>query len=244
MNFENKKYDDLNTKNTLFEQNNINYGDEYHHLTDKTEHLKKNVDISIQLKTKNDFDDSKKNKNDYNTHLKYGNYKILTYDKNGDPYLVLGPDYRYFYGLLIFNILFLLFIFYIFICFCSFKIKLIGFTLCFIQIFCFVFCALKNPGLPKKIYQNNKKSERYQRCEACKFIIDFDKNFMHCHICGCCCEGLDHHCVWTTKCIGVGNRIYFYLMLVFACLVIIYLVFATLLSVKPANNKCKRGLFK
>ena len=231
-----KKYED--SKNTPFGYNNHNFADEYHQLTDKTEHIKKDTDISIELEAKYNSNDSKKIYNN-NTHLKYGNYKILTYDKNGDPYLVIGPDYCYFYGLLTFNIIALLFMFYIFICYCSFTLKLIGLTLSFLQIFFFVFCSLKNPGLPKKIYQNHKKSDKYKRCEACKFMIDYEKKFRHCCICCCCCEGLDHHCPWTTKCIGVGNFIYFVLMCISAFVLVIYFAIATLLSVTVGNNKCK-----
>ena len=28
----------------------------------------------------------------------------------------------------------------------------------------------------------------------------------HCKLCGACCEGFDHHCMWIMKCVGKGNH--------------------------------------
>ena len=241
MNIEIKKINDLNTKNDLLQYNNKSSTDEYNKLADKTEYSKKNTNISIELGTINLLDDPKITYNNYDINLKYGKYKILTYDKNGDPYLVLGPDYGYFYGLLIFNFIVLIFMDYIYICYCPFIIKFIGFILCFIQLFSFVFCSLKNPGLPKKEYQNYKISEKYKRCKECKFIVDIDKNFRHCYFCCCCCEGYDHHCPWTTKCVGARNLFYFQLMIVLVFVIIIYFTIATILTVNPNSKKCKNS---
>ena len=36
----------------------------------------------------------------------------------------------------------------------------------------------------------------------------------HCRDCDMCIEGFDHHCPWTSKCIGKGNIVPFYVFIV------------------------------
>ena len=232
MSIKNKKNNDLNS-NTILTNKDIQNNNQYIELIDKSE----NSEISLAE------NNSSKNK----TPLKYGNYKILTYDKNGDPFLVVGPDISFFFGLLSFNIVILVIFFFIFYCYCSFLKQLIGFTLSFLQIFFFVFCSLKNPGLPKKKYQSNyllnSNCVNYKKCFDCNLIIDLDKKFSHCITCNCCCEGYDHHCVWTTKCVGKGNIIYFRLMIISVLVLMVYFSIVGT-SINPYLNKCKFTLFK
>ena len=79
------------------------------------------------------------------------------------------------------------------------------------SIFFFLICVLKNPGLPKKELQDEdllkNNDNQYIKCDKCNFIIDTSKNYKHCDICGCCCEGLDHHCPWTSN--VLEKEIYF-----------------------------------
>ena len=95
-----------------------------------------------------------------------------------------------------------------------------------------IICGIKNPGLPKKALQNEllliNEPNRYSKCPLCFFIIDKSKHYKHCEICKCCCEGLDHHCPWTSKCVGRGNIFYFHGMLVMVCVVFVYLIIAVL----------------
>ena len=51
------------------------------------------------------------NKNKDIIILSYGNYKIFTYDKNGDPLFLIGPDYAYFSFLFILNFIYFVFLF-------------------------------------------------------------------------------------------------------------------------------------
>ena len=87
--------------------------------------------------------------------------------------------------------------------------------------------ALKNPGIPKKELQKEilikENPDQYKKCDKFNFIIDPSKNNKHCGIYGCCCEGLDHHCPWTWKCVGKGNIFYFNGMLFMICFIFIYL---------------------
>jgi hypothetical protein len=46
----------------------------------------------------------------------------------------------------------------------------------------------------------------------------------HCWDCDVCIEGLDHHCPWTSKCIGKGNLVTFYVFVTTSCGLFIYLI--------------------
>ena len=175
-----------------------------------------------------------------NIILSYGNYRIFSYDKNGDPFFLIGPDYAYFSFLFIMNLIYFLFLSGLFIYICSFGFSFIGIILNLIQFILFIISGIKNPGLPKRELQNESLLEkdpyRFKRCPSCNFIIDNSKHYIHCNICGCCCEGYDHHCPWTSKCIGKGNIIYFNGTLFMICVIFIYVIIA-IICAKPDNGK-------
>ena len=168
--------------------------------------------------------------------LSYGNYKILMYDKNGDPLFLIGPDYTYFLSMLIVNLLYLIVLSGFFIYISPFYINIFGIILNMIQFMFFILCGIKNPGLPKKEIQNEflliQFPNQYKKCQLCKFIIDKTKKFSHCEICGCCCEGYDHHCPWTSKCVGKGNIFYFHSMIIMVFFILLYLIISLIFSNK------------
>jgi hypothetical protein len=53
-----------------------------------------------------------------------------------------------------------------------------------------------------------------------------DSKTNHCDDCNVCIEGYDHHCPWTSKCIGKGNIKSFYVFVTSTMLLIGYLIFA------------------
>ena len=85
----------------------------------------------------------------------------------------------------------------------------------------FLLTILQNPGMAQrdvsihsKSYLNIvKTSEIYNYCRFCKVIHRKDVPTEHCPDCGVCIEGLDHHCPWSSKCIGSGNIKAFYAFL-------------------------------
>ena len=182
------------------------------------------------------------NSNNKDLLLTYGNYKIFKYDKNGDPLFLIGPDYAYFSFLFILNLIYFIFLSGILFSLTRFILGFIGFILNLLQFIIFIICGFKNPGLPKRKLQNEKLllkyPNKYQRCPSCNFIIDKSKHFVHCYTCGCCCEGYDHHCPWTSKCIGKGNIFYFNLTLFMVCVIFIYIILAIILS-EPNKKKSK-----
>lgn len=58
------------------------------------------------------------------------------------------------------------------------------------------------------------------------------RNTQHCPDCDVCVTEYDHHCPWTSKCIGGGNivRFYIFLAMVPIYLIYVFVAFATLMS--------------
>ena len=171
--------------------------------------------------------------------LIYGKYRIFCYNSKGDPLFLIGPDYSYFISMLIMNLIYFVFFNYLLIILIQYYIALIGIILNIIQLLFFILACIKNPGLPKKSLQNElllyNEPDRYIRCQKCFFIIDQTKNYRHCDDCGCCCEGYDHHCPWTSKCVGKGNIFYFNGMIFMISIIFIYFILAFLFT-KPKKK--------
>lgn len=68
----------------------------------------------------------------------------------------------------------------------------------------------RNPNLHSKGYLNKVKTVDHTKfCKTCKTIARKDIYTEHCSFCEYCVEELDHHCPWSSKCIGKGNMIAF-----------------------------------
>ena len=84
---------------------------------------------------------------------------------------------------------------------------------------------LINPGIPeRKYFMNEYKQEetiKYSRCKKCNIIVPYDKNIIHCVDCDICILNHDHHCIWTGKCIGKRNKVFFYIFIISLFLYII-----------------------
>ena len=170
------------------------------------------------------------NNNNKNIILNYGRYRIFSYNSKGDPLFLIGPDYSYFISMLIMNLIFFIFFNYLLLTFTKLLVGIIGVILNIIQLFFFIIASIKNPGLPKKEIQNevllNTEPDKYKRCNSCLFIVEKNKKYVHCNVCQICCEGYDHHCPWTSKCVGKGNIFYFNTTLTLVSIVFFYLILA------------------
>ena len=170
------------------------------------------------------------NNNNKNIILNYGRYRIFSYNSKGDPLFLIGPDYSYFISMLIMNLIFFIFFNYLLLTFTKLLVGIIGVILNIIQLFFFIIASIKNPGLPKKEIQNevllNTEPDKYKRCKSCLFIVEKNKKYVHCNVCQICCEGYDHHCPWTSKCVGKGNIFYFNTTLTLVSIVFFYLILA------------------
>ena len=104
--------------------------------------------------------------------------------------------------------------------------------------------SLINPGIPPKKYflENFSISqsdiEHYIICKKCKIIMDLDKGTEHCIDCDICVIGNDHHCMWTSKCIGKNNLFFFNAFYRLILLHIFYMMFC-LFSLALFNKKNK-----
>ena len=143
---------------------------------------------------------------------KVGNCHAFFGNNNGDPIIIIGPQWPMFIALtLIVNVIVWFFIIRFWFVY-SKVFKGIGiFCVLFFQI-TFTHCFIINPGFPKNDIgrQTGIPKEQYRFCPECKFYYDVNKNVNHCFDCGICIEGYDHHCPWTSKCIGKKNLYSFY----------------------------------
>ena len=57
----------------------------------------------------------------------------------------------------------------------------------------------------------------------------------HCQDCGVCIEEHDHHCPWTSKCIGRGNLYPFYVF-VFSTLMLFFFMIIMSMYIVTSNN--------
>ena len=111
-------------------------------------------------------------------------------------------------------------------------IKYLGLFIYFSFIISYTLVCISDPGIPSKDYylenyEVDKMSiKNYRICRKCKIVMDLDKNTEHCVECGVCVMENDHHCPWTSKCVGKKNIHFFFAFLTTLFMHIGYLVFA------------------
>ena len=96
-----------------------------------------------------------------------------------------------------------------------------GLSILLFHDFAFLATICKNQGLPprnpnyhSKGYLNKVKTVDHTKyCRTCKTIARKDVYTEHCSFCEYCVEELDHHCPWSSKCIGKGNMLPFKLFI-------------------------------
>jgi len=78
-------------------------------------------------------------------------------------------------------------------------------------------------------------------CTKCHVFKSRLKNVVHCHDCGICVYGYDHHCPWMGKCIGGRTQRAFYSFLFFVFTLLIYVMIAVISLPHSATRKAKYG---
>ena len=145
---------------------------------------------------------------------------LFWYDSTNNPRIVIGSNWILFLFAFVVFVLFYIVIF-IFVWDHTFLLlNIFGIALGFIQLLLYLITSLKNPGVQLRKPRNSSMPS----CEFCGCLIVKGTRQRHCFICDACFIGYDHHCPWTSKCIGEENKKYFYLFLFFTFFVFMYLV--------------------
>ena len=110
----------------------------------------------------------------------------------------------------------------------NYLMKILGIITFLFFFLCYTLVFLINPGYPKHDLESKtgEPRDKYRWCGACKIWVSIEKKTNHCFDCGICIEGYDHHCPWTSKCIGRRNLYSFYIFVTTTFLMIFYFIFA------------------
>jgi hypothetical protein len=76
-------------------------------------------------------------------------------------------------------------------------------------------------------------------CRKCRFHVA--RGSFHCVYCDVCIEGYDHHCPWTSKCIGKNNLIRFYLFVFLTPILMVYCTFAFVFTMDHGGQQVGGG---
>lgn len=145
-------------------------------------------------------------------------------DINGDPLIILGPQWPLFLGLFILLSFSYFFIHY-YLDYHSFQILLkFGWPLYIIWSITYLITSLKNPGYPKTNLESVRGSKEMSYCDKCEIWYKPESQTIHCDKCDICIEGYIHHCSCTGHCIGTRNKNMFYLFVVFSTIFLSYLL--------------------
>ena len=108
-------------------------------------------------------------------------------------------------------------------------VKYLTTTVFVIYIISYTFLFLINPGIPgREYYKKNIKltkeeKKNYRKCSKCNIIIPKSLKVVHCQKCEICIIHQDHHCPWSSKCIGEYNIYIFNLFCIMLCVYLIFL---------------------
>ena len=171
-----------------------------------------------------------------NNRSRKGNMKMFLYNNLNEPLIVLGPDWINSLIMIILLILVIFYYFYFFKNTINSTIRFYGKIISIIQIFLYLICFLKNPGIPSKNLwienyfknKNNDNNKNYsiKICKDCKIIIESTEHIEHCKICNVCVMDKEQHNLWIGKCIGRNNKYYYYCFIFMTGVLIFYLIFA------------------
>ena len=148
-------------------------------------------------------------------YKKIGKVYAFFGNKDGDPILMIGPQWPMYLFLTswVFGVIITFLYLFWDVYTPSFKITGIVFLTLFELSYTYTFVI--NPGYPRNDNdrKNGEPREDFRFCTDCKFFVNVHKKVNHCYDCGICIEGYDHHCPWTSKCIGKRNKYSFYMFM-------------------------------
>ena len=101
----------------------------------------------------------------------------------------------------------------------SIIIKIIGILVYLFFVSTYTLTCIMDPGIitPDYYLENYEvdkmKIQNYRICKKCNAVMDLDKGVEHCVDCDICIIGNDHHCPWSSKCVGKKNIFMFRLFI-------------------------------
>jgi len=167
-----------------------------------------------------------------------GNLRVLMW-RNGEPFFVLGPDWAFsiclYTMVIIFGGMFTIYTYN------HDGVVLFGLslTLWLGLLLSFSMTVFMNPGIQLKDRPMPKDVElgaKLRSCHTCGIIPE--KGTVHCADCDVCIKDYDHHCPWTSKCVGGGNLTWFYAFLAFLAGYLIFMIFGS--AILSVNTKKRR----
>ena len=157
------------------------------------------------------------------------------FDKNNNPFFVIGPHW---YLFLLMNIIIcsLTIFMYKTLLKLSNSIFTIGYFISlFFVLICYYISFLINPGI---VLNRKLDDENTNYCSKCKVYYKLSSKVNHCNLCEVCIEGFDHHCVWVGKCIGKKNIKPFYGIIVSVGITYIFLIITfVIIYINKKNEK-------
>ena len=156
-----------------------------------------------------------------------GNMLMFCYDKNGVPLIAIGPNWCLAISMKILIDVVSISFFYFLWNFLIIYIKIPGIIIYCTQSVIYLLSIITNPGIPPKDlwlenYKHLDEIGSYRICNICKVIMRNDDGTDHCDLCNTCIIGADHHCPWTSKCVGKKNLKIFQLFVFMTFTLMIY----------------------
>lgn len=153
----------------------------------------------------------------------YGNVLTIYYTheitKYNEPIIVIGPQwYVFLFGFIIFTA-FECFIYSILWEKSKGVLYFVGCIINLVQLVTYLFLFLSNPGIVVRPANKDEAMCRY--CQCVKYVNQHQR---HCQICDACFLNLDHHCPWTSKCVGYRNVFLFRAFIGFTMMMFMWLV--------------------
>ncbi|KAH7032290.1 DHHC palmitoyltransferase-domain-containing protein [Linnemannia elongata] len=94
-------------------------------------------------------------------------------------------------------------------------------------------------GAPAATLSISKKDGSPRWCDLCQ-IVKPDRCH-HCKECDQCVLRMDHHCPWVNSCIGYNNLKFFYLFILYASLLAIWVISTTTPILVTAYSRCEQN---
>ena len=214
------------------------YDSENQHLLKETNSPKKSYDNN---NIENSLDSiNKKNQNSITEEQfiinRKGNMFMFLFNKDGEPLIVIGPNWQLaFLMFIIIDVVSICYFYFLWDMLFKFM-RVIGIIIFINQMGVYLITILINPGIPpKELWLENYKHldeiGTYRICNVCKIIMRNEDKTDHCDECNICIIGADHHCPWTSKCVGANNKNMFYIFVFSTFTLLIYFICGAFLTI-------------